>query len=74
MHESHSTALDGLLEYPHYTRPERFRGMNVPEVLKGGNHAAIEAFRREAAEARTQERRPDLYARALEMREERKKS
>jgi tRNA (guanine37-N1)-methyltransferase len=74
MHESHSTALDGLLEYPHYTRPERFRGINVPDVLKGGNHAAIEAFRREAAEARTRERRPDLYARALEMRAERKKS
>lgn len=74
MHESHSTALDGLLEYPHYTRPETFRGMNVPDVLKGGNHAAIEAFRREAAEARTRERRPDLYARALGMRADRKKS
>ena len=74
MHESHSTALDGLLEYPHYTRPERFREMNVPDVLKGGNHAAIEAFRRQTAEARTQERRPDLYARALELRAERTKS
>lgn len=74
MHESHSTALDGLLEYPHYTRPERFRGMNVPNVLKGGNHAAIDAFRREAAEERTRQRRPDLYARALELRAERKKS
>jgi tRNA (guanine37-N1)-methyltransferase len=74
MHESHSIALDGLLEYPHYTRPETFRGMNVPDVLKGGNHAAINAFRREAAEARTRERRPDLLARALEMRAERKKS
>lgn len=74
MHESHSTALDGLLEYPHYTRPERFRGMNVPDVLKGGNHAAIEAFRREAAEERTRQRRPDLYARALELRAERKKT
>lgn len=74
MHESHSSALDGLLEYPHYTRPERFRGMNVPEVLKGGNHAAIDAFRREAAEERTRKNRPDLYARALDMRAERKKS
>lgn len=74
MHESHSSALDGLLEYPHYTRPETFRGMNVPDVLKGGNHAAIETFRREAAEERTRQRRPDLYARALHMREERKKS
>ncbi len=74
MHESHSTALDGLLEYPHYTRPERFRGMNVPDVLKGGNHAAIDAFRREAAEERTRNVRPDLYARALDMRAERKKS
>ncbi len=74
MHESHSTALDGLLEYPHYTRPEEFRGMKVPDVLKGGNHAAIETFRRQSAEARTQEIRPDLYARALQMRAERKNS
>lgn len=74
MLESHSTALDGLLEYPHFTRPERFRGMSVPDVLKGGNHAAIASFRREAAEERTRQRRPDLYARALELRAERKKS
>lgn len=71
MHESHSPAMDGLLEYPHYTRPEEFRGMKVPEVLKGGNHAAIAAFRREQAESRTRERRPELWARALERRKER---
>ena len=49
----------GLLEYPHYTRPAEFRGWKVPEVLLGGNHAAIEAWRREQARLRTQERRPD---------------
>jgi tRNA (guanine37-N1)-methyltransferase len=49
-----------FLEYPHYTRPAEFRGWNVPEVLLGGNHAAIEAWRREQARLRTQERRPDL--------------
>lgn len=50
----------GLVEYPHYTRPAEFRGWKVPEVLLGGNHAAIEAWRREQARLRTQERRPDL--------------
>ena len=50
----------GLLEYPHYTRPAEFRGWKVPDVLLSGNHAAIEAWRREQALARTRERRPDL--------------
>lgn len=50
----------GLLEYPHYTRPAEFRGMKVPEVLMSGNHAVIEKWRREQAELRTRERRPDL--------------
>jgi tRNA (guanine37-N1)-methyltransferase len=63
-HESHSAALGGLLEYPQYTRPVEFRGLRVPEVLQGGNHAAIEAFRRAEAERRTRERRPDLWAEA----------
>ncbi|MDI1475822.1 tRNA (guanosine(37)-N1)-methyltransferase TrmD [Polyangium sp. y55x31] len=74
MHESHSAAMDGLLEYPHYTRPEEFRGMKVPEVLKGGNHAAIAAFRREQAEARTAARRPELLERAKRLRAERSSS
>jgi tRNA (guanine37-N1)-methyltransferase len=50
----------GLLEYPHYTRPAEFRGMKVPDVLLSGNHAEIEKWRREQAEKRTKERRPDL--------------
>jgi tRNA (guanine37-N1)-methyltransferase len=50
----------GLLEYPHYTRPADFRGMKVPPVLLSGNHAAIAAWRREQALARTAQRRPDL--------------
>jgi tRNA (guanine37-N1)-methyltransferase len=50
----------GLLEYPHYTRPAEFRGWKVPEILLSGNHAAIEAWRREQARERTRERRPDL--------------
>ena len=50
----------GTLEYPHYTRPAEFRGMKVPEILLSGNHAEIEKWRREQAEARTKERRPDL--------------
>jgi len=50
----------GLLEYPHYTRPEDFRGERVPQVLLGGNHAEIRRWRRAAALVRTMERRPDL--------------
>ena len=61
--ESHSPASGGLLEYPHYTRPAEFRGAEVPEVLKNGNHAAIAAWRAEQSRARTAERRPDLVAR-----------
>ncbi|HEY1361426.1 MAG TPA: tRNA (guanosine(37)-N1)-methyltransferase TrmD [Xanthobacteraceae bacterium] len=53
----------GLLEYPHYTRPQLFEGRAIPEVLSGGNHARIEAWRREQAERLTRERRPDLWAR-----------
>jgi tRNA (guanine37-N1)-methyltransferase len=51
---------DGLLEYPQYTRPAEFRGMNVPEVLLSGDHAVIERWRREQARLRTGQRRPDL--------------
>jgi tRNA (guanine37-N1)-methyltransferase len=50
----------GLLEYPQYTRPAEFRGMEVPEVLLSGNHAEIEKWRREQAKLRTERQRPDL--------------
>lgn len=50
----------GLLEYPHYTRPAVFRGMQVPDVLLSGNHEAIARWRAEQAHLRTQARRPDL--------------
>jgi tRNA (guanine37-N1)-methyltransferase len=51
---------DGILDHPHYTRPRDFRGLEVPEVLLSGNHAEIERWRREAAEAKTRRNRPDL--------------
>ena len=51
---------EGLLEYPHYTRPAEFRGRRVPEVLLSGHHAEIEKWRREQALLRTRQRRPDL--------------
>jgi len=51
------------LDYPHYTRPREFRGLEVPEVLLSGDHRKIEAFRRGRALARTRERRPDLLVR-----------
>jgi tRNA (guanine37-N1)-methyltransferase len=54
---------EGLLEYPQYTRPRVFEGLEVPEVLLSGHHARIRAWRREQAERTTRERRPDLWAR-----------
>ena len=51
---------DGLLEYPQYTRPVEYRGLEVPEVLRGGNHAEIDKWRREQAIKITQKNRPDL--------------
>jgi tRNA (guanine37-N1)-methyltransferase len=54
----------GLLEYPHYTRPEEYEGLRVPETLLGGNHAAVAAWRREHALAETLQRRPELLSHA----------
>lgn len=51
---------DGLLDYPMYTKPQEYRGMKVPDVLLSGNHAKIEAWRREMRRAKTEEKRPDL--------------
>lgn len=51
----------GLLDYPQYTRPANFRGWQVPEILRSGNHQAIERWRLERQVERTQERRPDLW-------------
>jgi len=51
----------GLLEYPHFTRPEEFRGMRVPEVLLSGDHHRIRAWREAEARKRTVERRPHLF-------------
>jgi tRNA (guanine37-N1)-methyltransferase len=50
----------GGLEYPHYTRPPDFRGERVPEILLGGDHRKVDQWRRDQAQARTRERRPDL--------------
>ena len=51
---------EGLLDYPHYTRPEVYQGKAVPSVLLSGNHAAIKEWRLEQSLQRTQQRRPDL--------------
>ena len=53
LHESFSAELEGGLEYPHYTRPAEFRGWGVPEVLLSGDHARIDAWRREQSRLRT---------------------
>ncbi|CAM2142453.1 tRNA (guanine-N(1)-)-methyltransferase [Pararobbsia alpina] len=52
--------VDGLLDHPHYTRPEEYEGVRVPDVLLGGNHAEIEKWRRQQALANTLAKRPDL--------------
>ena len=57
---------DGMLDYPHYTRPPEFRGMKVPEVLLSGNHQEIDKWRREQALRRTLERRKDLLEKEQE--------
>jgi tRNA (guanine37-N1)-methyltransferase len=54
---------DGLLEYPHYTRPALWEGRAIPEVLRSGDHAKIAAWRRQRAEEDTRLRRPDLWER-----------
>lgn len=53
----------GLLEYPHYTRPQIWRGRTVPDTLVSGDHGRVRAWRRAQAELLTQERRPDLWER-----------
>ncbi len=61
MKDSHA---DGLLEYPHFTRPSNFRGWEVPEILRSGNHALVERWRREQSLRRTWVRRPELLQHA----------
>ncbi len=60
--ESHSEGQDGLLEYPMYTKPPSWRGLDVPEVLLSGHHARIAAWRRDQALELTRLRRPDLLS------------
>jgi tRNA (guanine37-N1)-methyltransferase len=60
--ESFSEQCQGLLEYPQYTRPVSFRGLEVPEVLRNGDHAKIKRYREEQARLRSAERRPELVA------------
>ncbi len=62
---------DDLLDAPYYTRPEEFRGMRVPDVLRSGNHQAIAEWRFQQRLQRTRERRPDLYQRYLSQVKER---
>ncbi|MCU0497278.1 MAG: tRNA (guanosine(37)-N1)-methyltransferase TrmD [Anaerolineae bacterium] len=69
-HERDSHA-DGLLEGPHYTRPQNFRGLEVPEVLQRGHHAEIETWRREQAIRRTWRNRPELLFKAVLSEDER---
>jgi tRNA (guanine37-N1)-methyltransferase len=62
--DSHSPGLHGLLEGPQYTRPPRFRGDTIPDILLSGHHANVDKWRREQALLRTLQRRPDLLQNA----------
>tara|TARA_Y100001968_G_scaffold254149_1_gene239940 strand:- start:152 stop:949 length:798 start_codon:yes stop_codon:yes gene_type:complete len=66
LEESHN---DLLLEHPHFTRPFKFRGMEVPKVLRNGDHSAISKWRKEQRVLRTKIRRPDLFQRWIEKKE-----
>jgi len=72
--ESHrfDSFTTGILDYPEYTRPARYRGLRVPDVLRSGDHAAIAAWRRRQALTRTLRRRPDLLTSASLNDEERR--
>jgi tRNA (guanine37-N1)-methyltransferase len=59
---------NGLLEYPHYTRPNEWEGRTIPEVLRSGDHAKIAAWRKRQAEVDTRSRRPDLWERHIGVR------
>jgi tRNA (guanine37-N1)-methyltransferase len=59
-HEQDSFSAGGLLDHPHYTRPQEFRGIAVPEVLVSGNHGEVDRWRRDAAIEKTRRNRPDL--------------
>jgi tRNA (guanine37-N1)-methyltransferase len=59
-----TNSANGLLDYPHYTRPAEFRGVTIPEVLAEGDHAAVRRWRRQAALAKTLANRPDLLVHA----------
>lgn len=61
-HRNDSFTDPSLLDHPHYTRPPSFRGMEVPEVLRSGDHAEIERWRRDTALEKTRRNRPDLRA------------
>ena len=61
---------DGLLEYPQYTKPREYRGLEVPEVLLNGNHRLIEEFRMQQKLERTRQRRPDLYKKFFDSKKE----
>ena len=67
--ESH---VDGLLEYPQYTRPETFRGWVVPSVLLSGDHGEVARWRRQQSLLRTSKRRPDLIEKAVLSKDDRK--
>lgn len=69
-HESH---WDGMLEHPHYSRPEEWQGMKVPSILLCGHHEKVRKWRRKQSILRTKERRPDLYKKLnLSSKEDRK--
>ena len=64
---THDSFMDGVLQYPHYTKPNVFESMEVPAILKSGDHKAIQLWRREKAIEKTIQSRPDLIRKYLDM-------
>ncbi len=73
LYDSFEESLHGLLDWPHYTRPEEFEGVKVPEVLLSGDHAKVARWRLKAAEEKTQKIRPDLWQKYMAKESDKKK-
>ncbi len=73
LYDSFEEGMQGLLDWPHYTRPEEFEGVKVPEVLISGDHAKIAKWRLKSAQEKTQKVRPDLWQKYLATKSDKQK-
>lgn len=73
LYDSFEEGMQGLLDWPHYTRPEEFEGVKVPDVLISGDHAKIAKWRLQSAQEKTQKVRPDLWQKYLATKSDKQK-